>query len=209
MISSATARARSTGTAKLRPTLPGLVWPEGLGTLAPAVLTPISRPPQSTSGPPLLPGLIDASVCTAPMSRAVTPLPAGTSTVRSSAATMPAVTVLDRPSGAPSATTGCPTRTSSELPRGIGVTWWSVSTSSTARSVSGSRPTIVAGTVTESSNWTSTSPSGAATEITWSFVMMWPSVRMIAPEPVPPPLLAPRAKIVTTDGRVRSATPME
>jgi hypothetical protein len=85
---------------------PGLDWPVGLGTVAPAVGTPTSSAAQLTRAPPLLPGLIAASVWTAETSSAVLPSSAGTATVRSSALTMPLVTVLDSPSGAPRATTG-------------------------------------------------------------------------------------------------------
>jgi hypothetical protein len=62
MISSAMLTARSTGMANPRPMLPPLGAPEALGTVAPAVGTPTSWPSQLTSAPPLLPGLIDASV---------------------------------------------------------------------------------------------------------------------------------------------------
>ena len=47
-----------------------------------------------------------ASVCTADTSSADLSLSPGTSTVRLSALTMPDVTVPDKPSGAPIATTG-------------------------------------------------------------------------------------------------------
>src|SRR5689334_19750255 len=71
MISSAMDLARSTGMAKPSPMLPPPDSPEGLGTVAPAVGTPTSLPAQSTSAPPLLPGLMEASVCTADTSSAV------------------------------------------------------------------------------------------------------------------------------------------
>jgi hypothetical protein len=53
--SRATRRARSIGMAKPSPTLPPL--PEMMDEF-----TPITSPSAFTSGPPLLPGLIDASV---------------------------------------------------------------------------------------------------------------------------------------------------
>src|SRR5690349_10701209 len=93
--------------------------PAGLGTVAPAVGTPTRCPLQSTSAPPLLPGLMAASVCTADTSNAWRLFSPGTCTVRSSALTMPDVTVLDKPSGAPSATTGWPTFNASDDPSGI------------------------------------------------------------------------------------------
>ncbi len=198
--------ARSTGMANPRPMLPPPASPEGLGTVAPAVGTPISCPSQLTSAPPLFPGLMAASVCTAETSSAWPPLSPGTWTVRSSALTMPEVTVLDRPSGAPSATTGWPTRTVSDDPSAItfrsrgGVMW------STARSVCGSRPVIVAGTAAPSEKSTLTEPPSAAIEITWLFVRMYPSARITSPEPFPPPPEALLALIVTTDGSTLFAT---
>jgi hypothetical protein len=82
--------ARSTGMAKPRPMLPELGWPVGLGAVAPAVGTPTNLAAQSTSAPPLLPGLIAASVWMAETSSAVLPLSAGTSIVRSRGADDPA-----------------------------------------------------------------------------------------------------------------------
>src|SRR5262249_3956973 len=93
--------------------------PDGLGTVAPAVGTPMSFPSQLTSAPPLFPGLIEASVWTAETSNADLSFSPGTCTVRSSALTIPAVTVLVKPRGDPSATTGWPTRTASDEPSAI------------------------------------------------------------------------------------------
>jgi len=62
--------------------------------------------PLHMSAPPLLPGLMEASVCTADTSSAERSLSPGTCTVRLRALTMPDVTVPDKPSGAPIATTG-------------------------------------------------------------------------------------------------------
>jgi len=56
---------------------------------------------------------------------------------------------------------------------------------STARSVSGSRPTMLAAASCPSLVRTSIDPPFAAAEITWSFVRMWPSALMISPEPLP------------------------
>ena len=92
MISSATDVARSTGMAKPSPTLP----PPEPGTVAPAVGTPTSWPAQLTRAPPLLPGLMAASVCMAETSSADLSFSPGTSTVRSRALTMPDVTVPDK-----------------------------------------------------------------------------------------------------------------
>ncbi len=67
------------------------------------VVTASTRPDRSSKGPPLLPGLIAASVCT----RTTAP------TCRS-ALTMPRVTVFCKPSGDPIAITSPPIRASRE-----------------------------------------------------------------------------------------------
>ena len=78
----------STGIAKPMPALA----PEGLKM---AVFTPISRPAESSSGPPELPGLMAASVWIAPrITRRVTD-----SISRLSALTMPVVSVWSSPKG--------------------------------------------------------------------------------------------------------------
>jgi hypothetical protein len=64
------------------------------------LITPIATPERSSSGPPLLPGLMAASVW----------IIVAPSTLRS-ALTIPRLTVFCRkPSGVPMATTSCPTR---------------------------------------------------------------------------------------------------
>ena len=60
-------------------------------------LTPITRPLPSSSGPPELPGLIAASVCTA----LAIGKPFGASIVRPSEDTMPVVTLPSSPNGEP------------------------------------------------------------------------------------------------------------
>src|SRR6516165_8997023 len=202
MISSAMDLARSTGMAKPSPMLP----PPEFGTAAPAVGTPTSWPSQLTRAPPLLPGLMEASVCSADTSNAVPSASPGTSTVRSRALMMPDVTVPDSPSGAPIATTGWPTFTDDDEPSEITLSWREVCTWSTARSVCGSRPVIVAGAVCPSANSTPTEPPLPATAMTWLLVKMYPSDRMISPDPVPPPPPLPLAEIVTTEGMTWSAT---
>ena len=113
-----------------------------------------------------MPGLMEASVCTADTSSADLSFSPGTCTVRSRALTMPDVTVPESPSGAPIATTGWPTFTDDD-PSEITLSWREVCTLSTARSVCGSRPVIVAGAVCPSANSTSTEPPlAAATEMT-------------------------------------------
>ena len=63
---------------------------------------PMTSPRALISGPPLLPGLIDASVW---MKLSYGPLPI----TRPVALTMPAVTVCSSPNGLPMAITGSPT----------------------------------------------------------------------------------------------------
>ena len=168
MISSAMVMARFTGMANPSPMLP----PGEFGTAAPAVGTPMSWPEQLTMDPPLLPGLMAASVWIAPTSSAALLSSPGTWTLRSSALTMPEVTVPDNPSGAPITTVAWPTTTDDEEPIAITFSLAEVSTLSTARSVCGSRPTMVAGAVCPSANCTSTDPPLAAIAMTWLFVRM-------------------------------------
>jgi hypothetical protein len=118
---------------------------------------------------------------------------------------IPEVTVPDSPSGAPIATTGSPTFTVADEPSAMTLSPWEGWMWSTARSVCGSRPVIVAASVCPSANSTWTEPPLAATEMTWLFVRMYPSGRITSPDPVPLPLL-PLAAIVTTEGMTSSAT---
>ena len=101
-----------------------------------AVFTPITSPRESTSGPPELPGLSDASVwITLSISRPDFPR-----SERPSALTTPAVTVLWKPSGLPSAIASWPATTRCESPSVAGVRSLA-SMRTTARSLSGSSPT--------------------------------------------------------------------
>ena len=137
------------------------------------MLMPMTAPLASTSAPPELPGLIGASVCTALMTALVSlPSPARR-TGRSSALTMPLVTVPARPSGEPMATTGSPTTTSSELPREA-VTRPGFSTLRTAMSLAGSRPTMRAAEPLPSENTAriSAPSTPSAPETTWLLVTM-------------------------------------
>src|ERR671918_1481772 len=81
-----------------------------------AELMPMTLPWASRSGPPELPGLIDASVCRALMYDALLPVASLEATGRFLALMMPVVTVLDRPKGAPIAIVESPTATFSESP---------------------------------------------------------------------------------------------
>src|SRR5215472_16586585 len=124
--------------------------------------------------------------------------------VRPRALTMPLVTVDDRPSGAPSTTTGWPTSSVPDSPIGIAGRPVS-STLITAMSVSASRPTSFAAAVLPSPNSTLSVPPLAAGAITWLLVTMYPSDLMTSPDPVPAPP-APLALMVTTEGSTSLAT---
>ena len=75
-----------------------------------AVLMPMTSPLMFSSGPPLLPGLMAASVCRKCWNWRAS----GRS--RPLALMMPAVTVASSPKGEPMATAQSPTWTASELP---------------------------------------------------------------------------------------------
>ena len=115
--SSATRLAWLTGIEKPTP-----IDPPSAPVVAIAELMPISWPCMSTSGPPELPGLIAASVCSAfsTVESFATRSPP-TLTGRLIALMIPVVTVPPSPSGEPNATTCWPTRTAvgvAELDRG-------------------------------------------------------------------------------------------
>ena len=142
-----------------------------------AVFTPMTCAAVFTSGPPELPGLRAASVCTT----SSTSRPAGVRSDRPTALTTPDVTVWLKPSGLPTAIAICPTRMcrASAKPRqgspvpGI---------DSTARSVSGSRPTTSARWVSPSAMVTSTK---GPPWMTCAFVRTRPSGVKRKPEPEP------------------------
>src|SRR5581483_2176658 len=108
----------------------------------------------------------------APTRCAEPPFSDGTRTYRLSALTIPDVTELVRPSGDPSATTGWPTRSDSDSPIAIGGRPDASFARITARSVSGSRPTIAASDASPSSRSTVTVPTPAAGLMTWLLVRM-------------------------------------
>jgi hypothetical protein len=102
------------------------------------VFTPITRPRASSSGPPELPGLIAASVCTTRFTRD----PSGASMLRRTEETTPSVSVRSSPSGLPIASAVSPTRTARELPSGSGRSFPRGLIFRSARSLERSRPTI-------------------------------------------------------------------
>src|SRR5256886_7350151 len=173
----------------------------------PAVLSPTTRPRESTSGPPEFPGLRAASVwITSSISR-----PPTERNERPSALTTPAVTVLWKPSGLPIATTSWPTRSAPESPSSATVSETG-GTRSTARSVSGSSPTSSARTRRPSGNAAS---SRVASWTTWLVVSTNPSGVNTNPEPFPGTSRAGRPRrstlwrtsTLTTAGPTCSAAP--
>ena len=112
-------RTCSIGIANPTPMLPPESWVTPEPSEAIAEFTPTTWPCRLTSGPPELPGLIAASVCTALMYDESPPSP--TVTGRSTALTMPEVTVAESPSGEPIATTVSPTRIWSRRADGSGL----------------------------------------------------------------------------------------
>ena len=92
--------------------LTGIEKPMPLASWAMAVLIPITAPAAFRSGPPLLPGLIAASVWIRLWS-----VPPSVWIWRPTADTMPLVTLFEKvPSGLPIATTSSPTLSASESP---------------------------------------------------------------------------------------------
>ncbi len=116
-----------------------------------AVLIPITLPSRFRSGPPELPGLMDASVWMK-FSYCVTP-----TRLRAVAEMMPTVTVRSRPNGLPIAIAHWPTRRWSESPSSATGSGPGASTLRTARSVFGSRPTTFAASFRPSERRTVTS----------------------------------------------------
>lgn len=100
--------------------MPGAAPPPTCGSSAANVGTPITWPDRFTSAPPLLPGLIAALVCSTSGRVAPGPSPAGSLTVRPTAEMIPSVTLPDRPSGLPIASTMSPIRSWSESPNVAG-----------------------------------------------------------------------------------------
>jgi hypothetical protein len=116
----------------------------------------------STSAPPELPGLIAASVWMKLLNGVEGP------SSRPTALMMPIVTVCPTLNGSPMASTMSPTLAWSERPKVIGVNP-AAFTRTTARSVSGSVPTILPGTVRPSESVTLMSDTPSTT---WSLVRM-------------------------------------
>src|SRR3954454_13767781 len=159
----------------------------------PAELMPTTSPSSVSSGPPELPGLIAASVCT----RWVKCSPSLVSIVRSSADTIPSVAVGPpvNAKALPIATTGSPMRSSDDLPNGNAVRPV-LSTLMTARSSVRSTPSTLADADVPSEKATSILVASATT---WALVAISPSLEITNPVPAPwPPLSA--TLMLTTPG---------
>ena len=145
---------RSEGIAKPRPIEPACPSEDEESDLI-EELMPMTAPLASKSGPPELPGLIDASIWIAFVTTRSEDAwvescdeessSTETSTGRLSAETMPVVTVFDRPRGAPIAMTGAPTSRFAEVAKRATVrSDGGFSRRMTARSVVLSWPTTTA-----------------------------------------------------------------
>jgi hypothetical protein len=145
--STATRRAWLIGMAKPNPMLPPWVPVSGFSpSVSIAASTPMTSPFAFTSGPPELPGLMGASVWMASKNTwGATPDDCPGCTGRSTALTMPLVTVSARPSGEPTAMTGSPTATPVELPSVRAGNRPTPSALMIAMSAYGSRPTSLPG----------------------------------------------------------------
>src|SRR4051794_1189192 len=176
-------------------------------TPATAVLTPTTSPRPGTSAPPELPGLRAASVwMTLSMMRVAARLRAGSE--RPSAETTPAVTEPANPLGLPIATTSWPTRSLSASPR-VAATRSRASARSTARSESGSAPTI--SNENSRPSVKDALPRWRAPATTWADVSRKPSGVRAMPLPAPAGTCPPRTRRVmrrlATLGATASTTP--
>src|SRR5664279_1043134 len=191
-------------------------WPPAVeDSEAIAELMPVACPLMSTSGPPELPGLMAASVWMSLITVSwLVPWPGSccccgcrcwselVRTGRLRAETMPEVTVADRPSGDPTATTPCPIFRSADVPRVAGVSPETPPAVITARSSVGSAPTTVAAAVVPSLNCTFRL---VAPSMTWLLVRMRPPTDRMTPDPSPA-LLDEVDRIDTTVGSRVAAT---
>ena len=145
-----------------------------------AVFMPTTSPRTFSRGPPELPGLMAASVCSMSMVR-----PSVTGKGRLSALTTPTLTVWDSPNGLPMAMTQSPGCICAESPNlASGSAWSGFSVNSiSALSVSGSRPTTRARYRMSSSSPYSDTSTLSAPSTTWLLVRMRPSLAMMKPVP--------------------------
>src|SRR5690625_2004438 len=152
-------------------------------------LIPMTFPFISTNAPPLLPGLMAASVCKTSVTQSACLSPVvSTSTERFKPLIIPFVTepANSLPNGLPIATTVSPTSNSSESENSATASICSSSISKTAKSVNESAPSSLASTT---SSFASSISISCASSITWLFVTIYAlsfSCLYIIPEPVPP-----------------------
>mmetsp|Transcript_49226 Transcript_49226/g.162990 ORF Transcript_49226/g.162990 Transcript_49226/m.162990 type:complete len:288 (-) Transcript_49226:98-961(-) len=195
----------SMGTAKAMPSIP----------IAFMVLTPITRPCTSRSGPPELPEFMDASVWIyAVVFRAPSEsCKPSSERVRSMADTMPKETELVSPSGAPSATTNSPGRRSDDEPSSAAgsAAWWFTRTTAMSEMAS-ECSTTPRSRVTPSERVTVTvPPRAAASRTTWQLVRTRPDGSTTNPDPEAPciaarrPLPAGCTDMLTSAGATRAA----
>src|SRR5712692_7737100 len=145
--------------------------------MAASVGMPTSSPCKSIRAPPLLPGLMAASVWTAWEMVA----PVDSVTLRFSALTMPLVAVSVIPSGLPIARTSWPTVSFDESPIWATVIWANGGIRTTARSLAGEVPTSCPCNVVPVLRTTSIV---CAPLTTWLLVTMSPLVSIMTPEPI-------------------------
>ena len=151
-----------------------------------AVLTPITSPNSLSSGPPLLPGLMAASVWMKLTFLLGMPTSAAE---RERLETMPSVTVESSPTALPMAITQSPTCRSSDRPSGaVGRTLPDGLILMTARSRKSSEPFTVPSNVRPS---VSVIVTLLALFTTCAFVMITPSSERITPLPCPDSLRWP------------------
>mmetsp|Transcript_92971 Transcript_92971/g.258978 ORF Transcript_92971/g.258978 Transcript_92971/m.258978 type:complete len:244 (-) Transcript_92971:701-1432(-) len=147
-----------------------------------AVFTPMTLPSLFNKGPPLLPGLIEASVWMTPLIGR----PPAPSIVRDTPLTMPRLRLCSRPNGLPKAKTSWPTTTSPEVPLGRGLmspagaaspSRVRAPTRRTATSEAASEPTTTASSVVRRSLWPSLlrkmTYGFSMPLMTWKFVTTW------------------------------------
>ena len=161
--------AWSTGIAKPRPIEP-VSWPL-LPSDAPAEFIPTSSPRRFTSGPPELPGLIAVSVWMAFITDVVVPSPA-VLTGRSTALTIPSVTVPASASGDPQRDDGLPDLEvggATDLDRGQARDAVRLDDGDVVARVAADRLAVA---LLPSLNSTVSAPPEAAPATTWLFVRM-------------------------------------
>ena len=143
-----------------------------------AVLMPMTLPSRSASGPPLLPGLMAASVCTRPSRTKSVP---GSGRPSALMTPMDTVGAPGSPRALPIARTNWPTLRDSESPSAAEGRF-SAFTLTSAMSVAASEPITSPTSVLPSLRWTWTLE---ASSMTWWLVTIVPLGSMMTPDPCP------------------------